>query len=179
MANVLSLHTSQLRTSRLVLTADSNLLLQIQYHVAKLTKLQTPHSIVRGPQTEGCVLQGGDVVSLGGELLAWGIYLFWTKYESKTEYIFLKALHHHHHHHHWLDSPTWTLVFLRSFFQLKYPAIASSDFVTRVFSRVGLSAPRPNPGYIGGPMFSVRVVSHSRLVPILKRQDLAFCLCMT
>jgi hypothetical protein len=47
----------------------------------------------------------------------------------------------YHHHHHWLDSPTWALAFLRSFYQLKYPAIASSDFVTRVFSRVGLSAP--------------------------------------
>jgi hypothetical protein len=49
------------------------------------------------------------------------------------------------HHHHWLDSPTWALVFLRSFCQLKYPAIASSDFMTRVFSRVGLSAPLPTP----------------------------------
>jgi hypothetical protein len=37
------------------------------------------------------------------------------------------------HHHHWLDSPTWALAFLRNFCQLKYPAIASSDFVTRVF----------------------------------------------
>jgi hypothetical protein len=53
---------------------------------------------------------------------------------------------------------------------MKYPAIASSDFVTRVFSRVGLSAPRPIPGYPGGPLFSVRVVSLSWLVPILKRQ---------
>jgi hypothetical protein len=44
---------------------------------------------------------------------------------------------------------------------------------------VGLSAPRPTPRYPGGPMFSVRVVSLSRLVPILKRQDLAFCPCMT
>jgi hypothetical protein len=49
----------------------------------------------------------------------------------------------------------------------------------RVFSRVGLPAPRPTPGYPGGPMFSVRIVSLSRLVPILKRQDLAFCPCMT
>jgi hypothetical protein len=32
----------------------------------------------------------------------------------------------------------------------------------------------PTPGYPGGPMFSVRVVSHSWLVPILKRQDLDF-----
>jgi hypothetical protein len=63
----------------------------------------------------------------------------------------------YHHHHRWLDSPTWALAFLRSFCQLKYPAIASSDFVT-VFSRVGLSAPRPTPGYPGGSMFSVRVV---------------------
>jgi hypothetical protein len=82
-------------------------------------------------------------------------------------------------HHHWLDSPTWAVVFLRSFCQLKYPAIASLDSVTRVFSRVGLSAPRPTPGYPGGPMFSVRVVSLSRLVPILSRQDLVFCPCMT
>jgi hypothetical protein len=27
-------------------------------------------------------------------------------------------------HHHRLDSPTWALAFLRSFCQLKYPAIA-------------------------------------------------------
>jgi hypothetical protein len=85
---------------------------------------------------------------------------------------FHEVVFHHHHHHH--DSPTWALAFLKSFCQLKYPAVASSDFVTRVFSGVGLSAPRPTPGYPGGPMFSVRVVSLSRLVPILKRQDLAF-----
>jgi hypothetical protein len=69
--------------------------------------------------------------------------------------------HHHHHHHHWLNSPTWALAFLRSFCQLKYPVIASSDFVARVFSRVELSAPHPTPGYPGGLMFSVRVVSLS------------------
>jgi hypothetical protein len=86
---------------------------------------------------------------------------------------------HHHDHHHWLDSLTWALAFLRSFCQLKYPAIASSYFVTRVFSRVGLSASRPTPGCPGGPMFSVRVVSLSWLLPVLKRQDLAFCLCVT
>jgi hypothetical protein len=63
-------------------------------------------------------------------------------------------------------------VFLRSFCQLKFSAIASSDFVTRVFSRVGLSTPRPTPGYPRGLMYSV---SLNRLVPILKRQDLAFC----
>jgi hypothetical protein len=84
-----------------------------------------------------------------------------------------------HHHHHRLDSPTWTLAFLRSFCQLKYPAIAFSYFVTRVFSGVGLSSPRPNPSYPRGPMYSVRVVSLSWLVPVLKRQDLAFCPCMT
>jgi hypothetical protein len=61
----------------------------------------------------------------------------------------------------------------------KDPAIASSDFMTRVFSRVGLSALCPTPSYPGGPMFSVRVVSLSWLVLILKRQDLAFCPCMT
>jgi hypothetical protein len=43
----------------------------------------------------------------------------------------------------------------------KYPAIASADFVTRIISRVGLSAPRPTPGYPVGPMFSVRVISLS------------------
>jgi hypothetical protein len=32
----------------------------------------------------------------------------------------------------------WALAFLRRFCQLKYPAIASSDSVIRVFSRVGL-----------------------------------------
>jgi hypothetical protein len=87
--------------------------------------------------------------------------------------------HHHHDHDHWLDSPTWALAFLRSFYQLKSPAIASSDFMRRVFSRVGLSTPCPTPGYPAGPMFSVRVVSLSRLVPILKRQDIAFCPYMT
>jgi hypothetical protein len=48
--------------------------------------------------------------------------------------------------HKWMElqrRPTWALAFLRSICQLKYPAIASSDFVTRVFSRVGLSAPTP------------------------------------
>jgi hypothetical protein len=65
------------------------------------------------------------------------------------------------HHHHWLNSPMWALAFLRSFCQLKYLAIASSDFATRVFSRLGLSAPRPTPGYPRGPMLSVRVVSLS------------------
>jgi hypothetical protein len=84
-----------------------------------------------------------------------------------------------HHHYHWLDRPKWALDFHRSFCQLKYPAIASSDFETSVFSRVELSAPRPNPGCPGGPMFSVRVVSLRRLVPILKHQDLAFFPCMT
>jgi hypothetical protein len=64
-----------------------------------------------------------------------------------------------HHHHHRLESSTWALAFLRSFCQLKYPAIASSDFVTRIFSSVGLSAPHPTLGYLGGPMLSVRVVS--------------------
>jgi hypothetical protein len=77
--------------------------------------------------------------------------------------------------HHRLDSPTWALAFLRSFCQLKYPGIASSDFVTRVFPRLGLSAPRLTPSYPEGPMISVKVVSLSRLVPILKCQDLAFC----
>jgi hypothetical protein len=89
------------------------------------------------------------------------------------------SLYDYHHHHPWLDSPMWALAFLRNFCQLKYPAIASSDFVTRVFSRVGLLARRPTPGYPRGPMFSVRVVSLSRLVPILKRQNLDFCPCMT
>jgi hypothetical protein len=63
------------------------------------------------------------------------------------------------HHHNWLDSPTWDMAFLRSFFQIKYPAIASSNFVTTVFSRLRLSAPSPTPGYPGGLMFSIRVVS--------------------
>jgi hypothetical protein len=83
---------------------------------------------------------------------------------------------HHHHKNHWLDSPTRGPGLPHNFCQLKYPAIASSYFVTRVFSWVGLSAPRPTPCYPGGPMFSVRVVSPSRLYPILKRQDLAFSL---
>jgi hypothetical protein len=43
----------------------------------------------------------------------------------------------------------------------KVSSIASSDFVTRVFSRLGLSAPRRTPSCPGGPMFSVRFVSHS------------------
>jgi hypothetical protein len=66
-----------------------------------------------------------------------------------------------YHHQHRLDSPTWALDFLRSFCQLKYPAIASSDFVTRVFSRMGLSTPYPTPGYPEGLMFSVSIVSLS------------------
>jgi hypothetical protein len=93
---------------------------------------------------------------------------------------FLQSIALHHHHHHWLDSPTWTLVFLRSFCQLKYPAIASSDFVTRVFCRVGLSPSRPTPGYPKGLMFSVRVVSlskfkasGSRFLPWLSRINVA------
>jgi hypothetical protein len=49
----------------------------------------------------------------------------------------------------------------------------------RVFSRVGSSAPRPTPDYPGGPMFSVRVVSLSWLIPILKHQELIFCRCIT
>jgi hypothetical protein len=76
-----------------------------------------------------------------------------------TEYFI--TYKHHHHHHHWLDSPTWALAFLRSFSQLKYQAIASSDFVTTVFSNVRLSAPCPTPSYPGGLMFSVRVASLS------------------
>jgi hypothetical protein len=49
------------------------------------------------------------------------------------------------------------LTFPRSVFQLKHPAIASSDFVKKLFSRVGLSAPCQIPDYPGVPMFSVRV----------------------
>jgi hypothetical protein len=55
----------------------------------------------------------------------------------------------------------WALAFLRTFCQLKYPVIASSDFVTRIFSRVELSVPRPTPDFPGGPMFFVRVISLS------------------
>jgi hypothetical protein len=63
----------------------------------------------------------------------------------KVRYIFTivrtveSPRHHQHHHHRWLDSPNCALAFLRSFCQLKYPAVASSYFVTRVFSSVGLS----------------------------------------
>jgi hypothetical protein len=71
--------------------------------------------------------------------------------------------HHHrrrrHGHHHWLDSPMWALALEAS--AIFHSAIASLDFATRVFSRVGLSAPHPTPGYPGEPMFSVRVVSLS------------------
>jgi hypothetical protein len=63
-------------------------------------------------------------------------------------------------HHHWLDSPTCALAFLRSFCQLKYPAIASSDFVTSLF-RGGVVSPTPNPRLSWRAMFSVRVVSLS------------------
>jgi hypothetical protein len=69
----------------------------------------------------------------------------------------------HNHHHHRLDSPTWALAFLISFCQMKYPDIASSDFVTRVFSRVGLSVPRPTPSYPGGPL--LHTVRHFIRVP--------------
>jgi hypothetical protein len=75
--------------------------------------------------------------------------------------IYIPNLNVKRRYHHWLDNPTWALAFLRSFCQLKCLAIAFSDFVTTIFSRVGLSAPRPTPGYPGGPMFSVRVVSLS------------------
>jgi hypothetical protein len=51
--------------------------------------------------------------------------------------------HHHHHHHHWLESLTWALAFLRSFCQQKYPAIASSDFVTNIFQG-GVVSPTHN-----------------------------------
>jgi hypothetical protein len=50
----------------------------------------------------------------------------------------------HHHHHHRLDSPTWALAFLKSFCQLKYPAVASSDFVTSLFQG-GIASTTPNP----------------------------------
>jgi hypothetical protein len=56
-------------------------------------------------------------------------------YKSKMA-IFWDVSLYHHHHYHWLDSPTWTLAFLISFCQLKYPAIASSDFMTSTFSSV-------------------------------------------
>jgi hypothetical protein len=48
--------------------------------------------------------------------------------------------------------------------------------MTRVFSRAVSSAPRPTHGYPWGPMFSVRVVSLSWLVPVLKRQISFFVL---
>jgi hypothetical protein len=94
-------------------------------------------------------------------------------------YPHVKVTTHQHHYHHWLERPTCALAFLRSFCQLKYLAITASDFLTRVFSSVGLSAPRSTPDYPGGPLFSVRVVSLSRLVLILKRQDLSFYPFMT
>jgi hypothetical protein len=58
-----------------------------------------------------------------------------------------------HHHRHQFKSPTWALAFLRSFYQLKYRFIASSDFMTRVFSRVGLPAPHPRPAILEGRCF--------------------------
>jgi hypothetical protein len=92
-------------------------------------------------------------VTLSSEIFTATYLLKKTKlYLSQGKRIF-------HYHHHRLNSPTWALAFLRSFCQVKYPAIASSDFVTRVFSRVELSAPHPTPGYPGGSMFSVSVVS--------------------
>jgi hypothetical protein len=47
----------------------------------------------------------------------------------------------------------WALVSLRSICQLKYPAVSSSDLMIRVFSRLGLSAPPPTPGYPEGRCF--------------------------
>jgi hypothetical protein len=61
-----------------------------------------------------------------------------------------QQINNNNHHHHWLGSATWALAFHRSFCQLKYPAIASSDFVTRVFSMVGLSATRQPPAILEG-----------------------------
>jgi hypothetical protein len=101
------------------------------------------------------------------------VYNFLSK--SSDRFCFIE------YHHHWLDSPTWALAFLRSFCQLLsgYCFFRLHDNMTRVFSRAGLSAPFPTPGYPGGPMFSVIVISLSWLLPILKCQDLAFCPCMT
>jgi hypothetical protein len=45
-------------------------------------------------------------------------------------------------HHHRLNSPSWALAFLRSFFQLKCPAIATSNFVTSLFQG-GVVSPTP------------------------------------
>jgi hypothetical protein len=33
---------------------------------------------------------------------------------------------------HWLDSPTWALAFLRSFCQVKYPAVASLTIISSI-----------------------------------------------
>jgi hypothetical protein len=41
-----------------------------------------------------------------------------------------------------ITGPTWALAFLRSFCQLKYPAIASSDFVASIFQD-GVVNPTP------------------------------------
>jgi hypothetical protein len=53
------------------------------------------------------------------------------------------------------------------FFRFHNKSVVQGEFVS------------PTPGYSGGRIFSVRVVSFSSLVPILKRQNLAFCPCMT
>jgi hypothetical protein len=72
-------------------------------------------------------------------------------------------------HRHRLDSPTRAVAFLRTFCQL----YIFFTFRDKSLSQGGFVSPKPNAGYPGGPMFSVRVVSLSRLVPILKR-DLTF-----
>jgi hypothetical protein len=63
-------------------------------------------------------------------------------------------------HYHWLNSPTWALAFVRSFCQLKYPAIASLYFVTSLFQG-GVVSPTPNPRLFWRADVSVRVVSLS------------------
>jgi hypothetical protein len=49
--------------------------------------------------------------------------------------------------------PYWVLASLRSFCQLKYPAIASSDFVTRVFPGWGCQPHAQPPAILEGRCF--------------------------
>jgi hypothetical protein len=80
--------------------------------------------------------------------------------------------------HHWLDTPTWALASLRTSISWSIRLLLL-QISWQSFPGWGCQPHAQPPGYRGGPMFSVRVVFLSRLVPISKRQGLAFCSCMT
>jgi hypothetical protein len=102
------------------------------FRMAEATALSISHR--SHFQQHGLTTKFHETLQIGSEVISGG------HIERQTAWWSCKL-----HHHHWLDGPTWALAFLRSFCQLKYPAIAPSDFVTRVFSRVGVVSPTSNP----------------------------------